>query len=88
MYSFNSYVYYLTRDFTAEIRVANFPTRAFNLTWAFALVTGKFELVTCKVELITRGFEIVTSGFEIVTRKSERVTRVLLFHFFKYVANK
>ena len=40
IFSFNSYVYYLTRGFIAS-------TRAFNLaTRAFSLLTRGFELVT------------------------------------------
>ena len=54
IFSFNSYVYYLTRGFIA-------PTRAFNLpTRAFSLLTRGFELVTRELELVTRGFELVT----------------------------
>ena len=55
IFSFNSYVYYLTRGFIAS-------TRAFNL------LTREFELVTCESELITREFELVTRGFELVIR--------------------
>ena len=47
IFSFNSYVYYLTRDFIASTRAFNLPTRAFNLaTRAFSLLTRGFELVT------------------------------------------
>ena len=50
-FSFNSYVYYLTRAF-------NLPTRAFNLsTHAFNLATRDFSLLTREFELVTRGFE-------------------------------
>ena len=31
IFSFNSYVYYLTRGFIASTRAFNLPTRAFNL---------------------------------------------------------
>ena len=68
IFSFNSYVYYLTRGFIASTRAFNLPTRA------FSLLTRGFELVT-------RGFELVTRGFELATRGFELVTRVLLFHF-------
>ena len=69
IFSFNSYVYYLTRGFIASTRAFNLPTRAFNLaTRAFSI--------------LTRGFELVTRGFELVTRGFELVTRVLLFHLF------
>ena len=55
IFSFNSYVYYLTRGFIA-------PTRAFNLA------TRAFNLVTRAFSLLTRGFQLVTRGFELVTR--------------------
>ena len=79
IFSFNSYVYNLTRGFIASshdfnllarafnliTRSFNLPTRHFNLaTCAFSLVTPEFELVTRKFELVTRGFEVVTRGFE------------------------
>ena len=48
VFSFNSYVYYLTRGFIA-------PTRAFNLlTRAFNLPTSAFNLATCAFSLLTR----------------------------------
>ena len=47
IFSFNSYVYYLTRGFIA-------PTRAFNL------LTRAFSLLTRGLELVTRGFELIT----------------------------
>ena len=40
IFSFNSYIYYLTRGFIASSRVSNLPTRAFNV------LTRGFELVT------------------------------------------
>ena len=47
IFSFNSYVYYLTRGFIASTRAFNLLTRAFNLpTRAFSLLTRGFELVT------------------------------------------
>ena len=71
IFSFNSYVYYLARGFTASTRAFNFLTRAFNLaTRAFSLLTGGFELVTPGFELVTRKLELVTRGFEHVTRNS------------------
>ena len=57
IFSFNSYVYYLTRGFIA-------PTRAFNL------LTRAFNLPTRAFSLLTRGLELVTRGFELITRKS------------------
>ena len=84
IFSFNLYVYYLTRGFIASIRdfnlltrAFNLPTRAFNLaTCAFNLATRAFSLITRKFELVTRGFELVTRGFELVTRNSQ-----LVFYF-------
>ena len=47
IFSFNSYVYYVTRGFIASTRAFNLQTRAFNLaTRAFSLLTRGFELVT------------------------------------------
>ena len=95
IFSFNSYVYYLTRGFIASAHVFNLltrtfslPTRAFNfatrafsaLTREFELVTRRFKLVTRGIDLVFRGFEFVTRRFELVTRGFELVTRVLLFH--------
>ena len=96
IFSFNSYVYYLTRGFIASTRAFNLLTRAFNLptrafnlatrafsflTSGFELVTRGFELVTCEFELVTRGFELVTREFELVTRGFELVTRNSCFTF-------
>ena len=81
IFSFNSYVYYLTRGFIASTRAFNLATRAFSLlTRGFELVTREFELVTRGFELVTREFELVTREFELVTRGFELVTRVLLFN--------
>ena len=67
IFSFNSYVYYLTRGFIASTRAFNLLTHAFNLpTRAFSLPTRAFNLTTRAFSLLTRGFELVT--------------RVLLFH--------
>ena len=61
IFSFNSYVYYLTRGFIASTRAFNLPTRVFNLaTRVFSLLICGFELATCVFELRTRGFELVT----------------------------
>ena len=89
IFSFNSYVYYLTRGFIASTRAFNLLTRAFNLpTRAFNLPTRAFNLATRAFSLLTRGFELVTRGFELVTRRFELatsvfelVTCVLLFYF-------
>ena len=64
IFSFNSYVYYLTRRFIASTRAFNLLTHAFNLpTRTFNLATGAFNV-------LTREFELVTRGFKLVTRKS------------------
>ena len=49
IFSFNSYVYYLTSGFIASTRAFNLATRAFSLlTRGIELVTrGGFELITC-----------------------------------------
>ena len=71
VFSFNSYVFYLTRDFIASTRAFNLPIRAFNLpTRAFDLATRAFSLASRAFSLLTRGFELVTRGFELVTRNS------------------
>ena len=80
IFSFNSYVYYLSRGFIASTGAFNLLTRAFNLpTRAFSLLTCGFELITLGFELVTRGLELITRGFELVTGGFELVTRVLLF---------
>ena len=71
IFSFNSYVYYLSRRFVASIHAFNLLTCPFNLsTCAFSLLTRGFELVTREFEIVTRGFELVTRRFELVTRNS------------------
>ena len=64
IFSFNSYVCYLTRGFIASTRAFNLPTRAFNLA------AGAFSLLTRGFELVTRGFELAARGFELVTLNS------------------
>ena len=64
IFSFNSYVYYLTRGFIALTRAFNLLTRAFNLP------TCAFSPLTRELELVTPGFELVTRGFVPVTRNS------------------
>ena len=61
IFSFNSYVYYLTRDFIASTRASNLLTRAFSLPTRAFLATRVFSV-------LTRGFELATRGFELVTR--------------------
>ena len=48
IFSFNSYVCYLSRSFIASTCAFNLPTRA------FSLLTREFELVTRGFELLTR----------------------------------
>ena len=74
IFSFNSYVCYLTRGFIASTRAFNLPTHAFNLE------TRVFSPTTRAFSLLTRGFELVTREFELVTRRFELVTCVLFFH--------
>ena len=96
IFSFDSYVYYLTYGFITSTRGFNLPThafslrtRAFNLATCalsvlsreFELVARRFEPVTGEFELITREFELVTRGFELVTRRFELVTRNSCFTF-------
>ena len=69
IFSFNSYVYYLSRGFIASTRAFNLPTSTFNhATRVFSLLTCGFKLVTREVELLTCGFQLVTGGFELITR--------------------
>ena len=69
IFSFNSYVYYLTRGFIA-------------LTCAFNLLTRAFNLATGAIpNLATRAYSLLTLGFELVTR---RFARVLLFHYISF----
>ena len=57
IFSFNSYVYYLSPAFIASTRTFNLLTRAFNLpNRAF--------------NLSIRAFSVLTRGFELVTRNS------------------
>ena len=62
IFSFNSYIYYLTHYFIASAGVFNLPPRALNLA------THAFSLPTCEFELVARGFELVTYRFKLLTR--------------------
>ena len=73
IFSFNSYVHYLTRGFIASTHAFNLSTRAFNLA------TRAFDLATRAFSLLTRGFELATRGFELVTRNF-----CFTFHFYNY----
>ena len=64
IFTFNSYVYYLTCGFIDSIRAFNLLTHAFNLpTHAFNLETLAFCLLARGFELVTRVFELITCGF-------------------------
>ena len=81
IFSFNLYVYHITRGCIASTRAYNLVTRAFDFpTRAFSLPTRAFRDFTHGFELVTRRFEVVIHGFELVTRGFELVTRALLFH--------
>ena len=81
IFSFNSYVYYVTPGFITSIRAFNLLTRVFNLpTRAFSVPTRAFNFATRVFNFVTRAFSLLTHGFELVTRGFELVTRVLLFH--------
>ena len=55
IFSFNLYVYYLTRGFIASTRAFNLLTRDFHLVFrAFSFLTAEFELVTRRFEFATR----------------------------------
>ena len=99
IFSFNSYVYYLTRGFIASTRAFNLLTRAFNLpTRAFNLATRAFSLLTRGFNLLTRAFNLptrvfklathasslLTRGFELITRRFELVTDNLCYTFPKH----
>ena len=61
IFSFNSYVYYLTHGFIASTGAFNLLTRAFNLpTRAFNLAARASSVLTCRFELVTREFELLT----------------------------
>ena len=75
IFSFNSYVFFLTWCFIASTRVFNLLTCAFNLSSrAFNLTTRAFSLLTSGFELLTRGFDLVTRGLELVTRGLDLAT--------------
>ena len=68
IFSFDSYVYYLTRDFIASSRAFNLLIRAFNPpTRVFSPPIRVFNLVIFAFSLLTRGFELVTRRFELLT---------------------
>ena len=89
VFSFNSWVYYLTHGFIASTCSFNLLTCAFDLatsgfnlaTRAFSLLTRGFELVTRELEFVTRRFELVTRGFEVVAQEFELVTGNSCFTF-------
>ena len=82
IFSFNSYVYYLTRGFIAPTRAFNLLTRAFNLpTRAFNLQTRVFNLATRTFNLATCAFSLLTRGFELVTRLIHKSSNSFLYIF-------
>ena len=82
IFSFNSYVYYLTRGFIALTRAFILVTLSFNLAnRVFNLATPAFSLLTRGFELVTRGFELVIRELQLVTRGFELVTRNSCFTF-------
>ena len=57
IFSFNSYVSYLTRGFIASTCAFNILNRVFNLqTGAFSLATRAFSFLTRESELVTCEF--------------------------------
>ena len=85
IFSFNSYLYYLTRSFIASSRAFNHPTQAFNLsTRTFSVLTRTFELVTCRFELVTCRFELATRFllFQWCCNQKSCVCGVLFFQTF------
>ena len=55
IFSFNSYVYYLTCGFIASTRALNLLTRSYNLqTRAFSLPNRAFNLATRAFSILTR----------------------------------
>ena len=78
IFSFGSYVYYLTRHFIGSARAFSLLICAFNLpalaTCTFSHLTHEFEHETCISELVTRRFQLVIYRFELRTRISEIVT--------------
>ena len=51
IFSFNSYVYYLTHGFIVSTRAFNPPTRVFSLP------TRAFNLAACAFSFLTHGFD-------------------------------
>ena len=79
IFSFNSYVYYLTHAFNLLTRAFNLPTRAFNLpTRAFNIASRAFSLPTREFELVTRGFQLVTRSSCFTFPQSEYPLRFLI----------
>ena len=77
IFSFNSYVYYLSRGFIASTYAFNLPTRAFNHA-------------TRALSLLTRGFELVTFFFLFIrTYISTNYTKLkeIKIYIYKYIQN-
>ena len=80
IFSFNSYVYYITQGLIALTHAFNLPTRVFNFaTRALSLLTRGFELVTRYIEYIEDGND--EDGhhgiFRIIWRRVKILTRML-----------
>ena len=63
IFSFNSYVYYLTRGFIASTRVFKLLTCAFNL------LTRAFNLTTRAINLPSRAFNLANHAFGLLTHE-------------------
>ena len=64
IFSFNLYIYYLTRGFIASARACNLLTEAFNL------LTRDFILPTRAFNLTARAFSVLTHELALTTRNS------------------
>ena len=60
-FSFNSYVYYLTRGFIASTCAFKLQTRNLNLA------ARAFSRTTCAFNLAARAFSLLTGEFELIT---------------------
>ena len=92
IFSFNSYVYNLTRSFIALTRAFNLLIRAFNLvTRAYSFLNHKFELITRRFKLVTRRLELVTRKLELVfyfsTLSVLSTHQFILLYFFKEIVS-
>ena len=71
IFSFYSYVYYLTRDCIASTCDLNLLTRAFDFQLVHLTCTSRFySVLTREFKFIHRRFELVTCMSELITPKS------------------